>query len=363
MTNGLAVQEYIRENGFEALSRDLSIEAREYPEEALVVLNYNQFESPKIHPVVRECRGLILDAGNEYRVVARSFDRFFNLGEVPEETPSDLSGGIALEKIDGSLMTAYNFRGRWHAASRSMAFAEGRNTAGNSFAGVFGRALRLDRLSGYPEEFCLAFELVSPESRVITPYEADAVSLLAVRNRETGRELPLSDVRAIASDLGVPMPKEYPMGTLDDVLEAAKALPRLEEGYVCLFENPGGTNHRVKIKNPAYLVVKHLRGNGEVPLQKRIEMILSGEDAEFLVYFPEEERSFTPVRTFLAGLERDAETAFVSAPKENRKEFASVVKQTRFPWILFRMFDGVTAEQAIRENSLASLERLFRQSR
>jgi hypothetical protein len=45
-------------------------------------LNYDQIESAKAHPVVMECRGLILSYPHG-EVVARSFDRFFNYGEVP----------------------------------------------------------------------------------------------------------------------------------------------------------------------------------------------------------------------------------------------------------------------------------------
>ena len=50
-----------------------------YPE--LYHLSYDQLESPKGHPIVRECRGLILSASDNWNVVAYPFNRFANQGE------------------------------------------------------------------------------------------------------------------------------------------------------------------------------------------------------------------------------------------------------------------------------------------
>ena len=73
----LEVQKYLKEKGVEALKQEFSIIVKEAGD--LLVLNYNQIESPKTHPIVIECRSLILD--KQYNVVSRSFDRFFNLQE------------------------------------------------------------------------------------------------------------------------------------------------------------------------------------------------------------------------------------------------------------------------------------------
>jgi tRNA splicing ligase len=47
----------------------------------LVLLKYDQINSPFAEPIVRECRGIILDEASNWRVVSRSFDKFFNHGE------------------------------------------------------------------------------------------------------------------------------------------------------------------------------------------------------------------------------------------------------------------------------------------
>ena len=69
--------EYIKKNGIESLKSEFGINVKEYDD--LFVLNYDQIESPKTHPIVQECRSLILD--KQFNVVSRSFDRFFNFGE------------------------------------------------------------------------------------------------------------------------------------------------------------------------------------------------------------------------------------------------------------------------------------------
>lgn len=77
----LEVQTYLRGGKtIDDLESELGIKAIAHPTLPLVILNYNQIESPKRNSIVRECRGLVLEVGT-WNVVARSFQRFFNFGE------------------------------------------------------------------------------------------------------------------------------------------------------------------------------------------------------------------------------------------------------------------------------------------
>ena len=80
----LKVQQYLIDFGLDTLQDQFKIKVRrhnKYPN--LICLNYNQLESsPKDHPVVRECRGLILDEENNWFVVSYPYKRFFNYGEL-----------------------------------------------------------------------------------------------------------------------------------------------------------------------------------------------------------------------------------------------------------------------------------------
>jgi hypothetical protein len=67
-----------------------------------VILKYNQIESDFSEPVVRESRGIILDEENDYEVVCKAFDKFFNYGE---ELAANIDWKTAKiqEKVDGCL--------------------------------------------------------------------------------------------------------------------------------------------------------------------------------------------------------------------------------------------------------------------
>ena len=49
--------------------------------EGLVLLKYNQFDSDFSLPIVRECRGIIIDIEDNFNPVCHPFNKFFNYGE------------------------------------------------------------------------------------------------------------------------------------------------------------------------------------------------------------------------------------------------------------------------------------------
>jgi hypothetical protein len=65
--------------------------------------------------ITKSCRGLILD--NQGNVIAKSFDKFFNLEELsPTEIPNEEFE--VYEKLDGSLLVVFWYEGKWIVASR-----------------------------------------------------------------------------------------------------------------------------------------------------------------------------------------------------------------------------------------------------
>lgn len=191
----MKVQEFVKANGFEALAAEpLNIKVREYPEQGYFMLNYDQIESPKSDPISMECRSLILDKNGD--VVSRSFDRFFNYGEMPEfYSDFDINRAFVFEKADGSLIKVYwsPATDRWEISTRSQAFAEGPHAQGGTFREWVLRAMNL---SESEFQFCMSnvgdkdctyiMEYCSPYNRIVTPYENDIMILLAVRNNKTG---------------------------------------------------------------------------------------------------------------------------------------------------------------------------------
>ena len=135
----MLIQEYLRTKTLAELNADLGIKAtrhKTYPN--LVLLKYDQIDSPQAHPIVVECRGLILDEANDWEVVCRPYDRFFNYGD-GHASDIDWTTARVYEKLDGSLMMLYWYDEKWHVASSGTPDAGGQvnQETGLTFADLF----------------------------------------------------------------------------------------------------------------------------------------------------------------------------------------------------------------------------------
>lgn len=227
----MQVLQYIRENGIQKLNEEFGIMVKLY-EEGLYVLNYDQINSPKANPIVVECRGLIID--HSFNIVSRSLDRFFNLGEQPDtQAHLDWSKAECAEKVDGSLIKIYNWKGTWYCSTLGTAFAE---SGVNGFPLTF-KDLVLKALDCNEEEFqnrcnfwldpnnTYVCEVTATENRVVTRYEGYTLWSLTARNNQTGEFVKDEDIYKI----GVKNIKIYSFSSVDDCLNTAKHLPDLEK--------------------------------------------------------------------------------------------------------------------------------------
>jgi T4 RnlA family RNA ligase len=342
----MQVIKYIKENGIESLTTDLSIKVKEYPE-GLIVLNYDQIASPKSHPIVMECRGLILD--KDYNVVSRSFDRFFNLGEVPEsQSHVDMAKAVCLDKIDGSLIRLYYWNNQWQIATRGTAFAESDvNGFGITFKDLVIKALGenhsklVDILDPDVTYIC---EITSMENRVVTRYEGYTLYFLAARHNKTF-DFVTEQHKDVAISLGMELPKVYKFDTKEACVETANTLKNLAEGYV-LYQDGVPV---CKIKSPAYCAVHLIKGEGLNP--KRIaELVCTGETSEYLTYFPEDSQHIIPYVEKLEQFMVDAEDLWCKAKNiESQKDFAMMVKD----------FCGSAVMFYLRKNPSGSIKSAF----
>src|SRR4051794_34796381 len=187
MATMLNVQQYLRDgNPLGALAAELGIAAFRHPELPLVGLKY-QSQAPKAHPLVRDCRGLVLEA-DSWDVVAKPFDRFYNAGEDPDAFADfNWSRSTCQAKEDGSLLIVYAYRGAWHVnTSGSFGHAEvafsGRTWAQLFWAATSLEPGRLDARSTY------VFELGSPYTEIVRPYPQTTAYLLSLFETATCRE-------------------------------------------------------------------------------------------------------------------------------------------------------------------------------
>lgn len=327
--------EFIKERGLEALNTELGISVKKY-DEGLIVLNYNQIESPKSHPVVMKCRGLILDT--EYNIVSRSFDRFFNLGEQPEtQLHLDWNKAVCFEKVDGSLIKIYNWKGTWYISTRGTAFAEsGVNGFNITFKELVLKALdcnedQFQERCNYwlNKEITYICEVTAMENRVVTRYDGYSLWSLSARENKTGKFVSDKSIYSIgANDI-----RWYSFNDVESCIETAKNLKDLNEGYVIYQDGIPVC----KVKSPAYVAVHHIRGEGTLNPKRIAQLVLMNEQDEYLKYFPEDESHFTPYIAGLASLLMGLEADWLrSCQIEDQKEFALAVKDSLYSAVLFQ---------------------------
>eukprot|EP01127_Copromyxa_protea_P015384 TRINITY_DN4421_c0_g2_i1.p1 TRINITY_DN4421_c0_g2~~TRINITY_DN4421_c0_g2_i1.p1 ORF type:complete len:224 (-),score=44.47 TRINITY_DN4421_c0_g2_i1:687-1358(-) len=108
---------YVKEHGIKKLASTYAItviQSREHP--SLYLFKYSQLNSP-FNLAVRECRGTILDADNDWAIVSFPYEKFFNYGESNAAQIDWRNGVKVTEKTDGSLMILYWYKNEWRVGS------------------------------------------------------------------------------------------------------------------------------------------------------------------------------------------------------------------------------------------------------
>lgn len=352
----MLIQKFINDNPDDWKARltvEFGIKIREYPDRT--VFNYDQLESPKMDPMVQECRGLIL-RNSDWSVMARSFNRFFNLGEAgTSEKTFPIHLATAFEKLDGSLITVYHddplsyteSGGKWCASTRSLAFAEGSVTYGEGtffdlVEKAFGKSLQEEMKTGNPF-YSYVFELTSPFNRVVTRYAEFKMTLLAVRRNSNDDDFSQKQCDMIARHRGWARPKTFSFATAEEVVSSLKDLPPLDEGYVlAVYDELTRSYSRVKVKNPSYLAVAHMRSNDGLNLKSVIKLVFAGDEGEYLTYYPEDAEIFTPWQDAFKKMHDAIHTTWAAHKDiEDQKTFALAVKDTGLSGILFQLRKGV----------------------
>lgn len=327
------------------LKNEFGITHRFDKKEELVILNYDQIESPKTNPIVMECRQLILE-NKTWNIVARSFQRFFNYGE-GDSQDFDFSNAYITEKIDGSILSLFNYKNEWRIATRSV--IDGENFTGDfniTFKELINKAFSKIGLSLNDKRlnplFCYIFELVSPENKVVKFYPEPEIYLLGVRTTLTWTEFGYEEFGSIAKTLNCKRPQRYSLNSIEAIKESFSKLPPTDEGYVCVNENSkiNGNFSRVKVKNPSYLALSHLKGQGET-IASLFTIIRKGEEEELLVTFPEFKDKVEVIKNiWIKYIENfKQELNRINVNELDKKTFALSVKDSLYAPIFFSMYN------------------------
>jgi len=330
----LAIQNYLRTHGLEKTIKDFSLKTREY--EHKILLKYDQLVSPTLMalPEMQDCRGIILEKGT-WNVMSLAFRKFFN-SEEGNAAKINWNTAHVLEKLDGTMIQVYWdwHLNKWFAGTTGTAEGEGEvnNKNGTTFNDLFWDTVN----NKYTFNDCLlnkdliyVFELTTPYNIVVKPHGESSATLLAVRNRETLLEIGGKHLEMIAVSLSIPLVKSFDINAsnVGHLLKTFENMPWSEEGYVVR----DGNDNRVKVKNPAYVAVHHLKG--KTAEHNILTIVKTNEIEEFAATFPERTEELYSLKEGYDGLIAKLNGVWdelqlrrpKNITKEEQKKFAAAV--------------------------------------
>jgi len=341
----LAVQEYLKTHTLEDLKNEFSIKVTEHPIKNLILLNYNQIESPKLHPITKNCRGLCLNK-QDYSLVSRGFERFYNLNECVEDTNKfDWNDCIIQSKEDGTFLNVFYYQGDWMVCTRgsfgNIPFYDGGPSPSDLFDGAIDDlTTEMDMSKTY------IFELCSRHNKIVRDYPTPILYLLSMFDGE--EEFCIDHVEYECKTLNgqtptIRLPERFSFSSSNEVESFIRERSKTDktfEGVVVRDAN----NVRLKIKNPDYLCLHRLRGETNALFMPKnlIGFILDGETDEILVYFNECKPTVEKMTKILNEEYKLLYAVWLTIKDiTNRKDFAiSIPSSLKSKSLLFKWFDS-----------------------
>lgn len=349
----LKIQQYLRDGGTpESLNAELAIIPHHHATLPLVGFTYHHLDSPKTNDIVREARGIVLEK-DSWNLVAKSFNRFFNLGELEEEYRTfNWSNFDCYNKADGSLMLLFYYNGMWHVKTRgSFGDAIVQNPLPHyspSFSSLFWDILnakldsknQLNAVNRIFDHNCTyVFEMCSIYNKVVRLYQKPTLYLLTIVNNQTAQEYPHKITDEFAIKHGLDRVERFHCNSRNEIQSLIKEKENTDPTWegVVICDNKW---LRYKLKTSTYLSLHYLLGNGNLLNPKRlIPFALKEDPDELLLYFPEAKEHLYAVKQKLdeaycklRGVWQKYHTI------ASQKEFALAIKgKTPFAGLLFQL--------------------------
>ncbi len=335
------------QNQLRRAAKDDLVYERRFGDLFIYVYTQNAVVNRIWNATTRMARGLILDADGN--IVARPFDKFFNLFERSETEPKNLPEGryVAEEKLDGSLGVVFFHNGQWNVSTKGSLESDQAN---------YAREILLPRydFSKMDPNDTIMTEIIYPANRVVVDYgDFEGLRLLAVRNKHTGQEQPAGRIPILADQMGMEPRRVYNEKKFGTMILKTNGYDKIEEmpfeegteGFVCRWD----CGFRVKIKNPWYLRIHKAL---DMRSQKKIlDMVEGGEYRSVLLSLPKElqvqfDDIYAQLRAMLWDIERQIMAAWESVKHMaggSRRDFAFEVNKNiepDFRSAMFSLLDG-----------------------
>jgi hypothetical protein len=355
----MLVQEYLRSGKtLEDLKAEYGVESSICNEIPVVALNYNQISADMSLPMVQECRASYLEL-DTWNVVFRAFDKFFNYEETnaaPVKEAFDWNSAMVQDKVDGSLIAVYNYKGNWYVGTRSSPTAAG---GCGSFDFTFKELilLTMEKMGFSFGElfpgFFYAFELTTPMNIVVVPHTEYKLTWIGVWNAYTLQEASLWDMPEIT----VPKVKKFDLKTMDEITEFVKGLsPSEAEGIVLVDKN----YNRLKIKSEDYVRASRAISNTSTPKQ-RVAVLLSDHYDDIYGFLPlTVQQDLDVLKKKLQYLLTNTQGVYDSIKHfEVQKDFALEAIKYPFKAWLFEMRKGKFLDDLLKDINVEHLEALL----
>ena len=245
----------------------------------------------------------------------------------------------------------------WYGGTTGTANGEGEvnNKYGTTFNQLFWNVLTEKyptfRVDWLDKNVTYVFELTTPYNIVVKPHGESSATLLTARNNKTLVEATRSEMIEAAKALHLPLVKSYGFTgkNFGEILRSFEGLSWHDEGYVVVDAN----NNRVKVKNPAYVAVHHLKG--KTAEHNIMTIVKTNEIEEFGATFPDRREELAKLKEKYDELTSNLNKVWVELqnfkPKNimpsEKKKFAEAVfmvckehKLNTFTGLYFGLLDG-----------------------
>ena len=296
-----------------------------HPTLPLLIWNYSELAqfSKQWDEVTLLARALVTDVSG--KIVARSFPKFFNMGEREEEEIT--SHFVIQDKMDGSLGLIFCYEDKWRVASRGSFTSD--------------QACKAQQLLDTKYDVCLldptlaySVEIIYPGNRIVVDYHnREELVCLAAFHPDGTEKVP--DV----AKCGLPLVKQYNF-------EDFRAIRDLNwdnaEGFVVRFSN----GFRLKLKFEGYLRLHRIVTNLSnlavwewYSTGKPLQDFIADVPDEFMGFVQECWDGFVQETSIIAA-ETQANFAELQGQALDRKAFALKVKDDKHKKILFTLLDN-----------------------
>lgn len=367
------VLDYLRTHSFAELFAEHGVKARLSTDGSKASLNYDQIAIKNGDLLAEQCRGLIVRVNPDgtHGLLAWPMSRFYNEGDHHASEVNWQDPELKIyEKLDGTMCVLYfdPLKSDWFIATRSVPEADlplsgGVMTSENiTFSQLFWRALdaTLNAQNLVPDasgllpdatsvemwkkklcrQITYVFELTSPLNRVVVKYDVERVTLIALRDLNTGREC--HDVEWYGRELGVPTPKTWKLGNASAVHAFVSSCNPAElEGAVAC----DSSGRRVKVKSKAWVLASRSKDSVMTSRRGALESVLDGsiDDVIPLVAWEvgcELVKLRAKTREYFKGVDERFKQ-YMDESSGSRKTFAGfVMTNDEFAAVFFKMFTG-----------------------